>query len=260
VIFGNFNIFLCAFDDSLTEQIVEEGQEMMHDKEPSSRFIGFPQIFGDVLNDGLFDFVKFISKIWIDHSVDIFAKESRRQGNYLTGKVYELLNFFVDYFFVPVFAFEDKFVNVPKMFEFVENDAEIGGQGVFERSENFDLRLFDRLFVDGDGLALLFSLDDFQDEVNFEFSEDVIEHADAQRLKFLFHFLFQLCVHFGVFFCGGGLDEIEGFDDFVGDDVGNVNISLQGSAVHGCSIDVIVEPPQENVLHVVVDVQLNFFR
>lgn len=78
MVFGNFNIFLCAFDDSLAEQIVEKGQEVMDNKEPSSGFIGFPEIFGDILNDGFFDFVEFISKIGIDHGVDVFTEESGR--------------------------------------------------------------------------------------------------------------------------------------------------------------------------------------
>lgn len=108
----------------------------------------------------------------------------------MTGKVDELLNFFVDNLFVPGFAFEDKLINVPKMFEFVENNAEIGGQGVFKRSEDSNLGLFDGFFVDGNGLALLFSLDDFQDKVNFQFSKNVVEHTNAQGFKLFFHFLF----------------------------------------------------------------------
>lgn len=40
MIFGNFDVFLGIFNDSFPKQIIKEGQEVMDNKEPSSRLVG----------------------------------------------------------------------------------------------------------------------------------------------------------------------------------------------------------------------------
>ncbi len=48
-------------------------------------------------------------------------------------------------------CFKDKLVDVAEVLELVEDDAEVGGQGIFEWGEDFELGLLDGLLVDGDG-------------------------------------------------------------------------------------------------------------
>lgn len=55
-------------------------------------------------------------------------------------------------------------------------------------------------------------------------------------------------------------DKIYCLDYFVCNNVGHMNISFEGSAVHGRSIDIIVQTPQKDVFHVVIDMELNLFR
>ena len=63
-------------------------------------------------------------------------------------------------FLISRLGLKNKLINVTEVLQLIKDDAEIGGEGVLQRGEDFYLGLFDGLLVDRDGEGLLFALYD----------------------------------------------------------------------------------------------------
>ncbi len=106
MIFGYLYIFLSTLDDSFAKNVVEKGEKMMDDKEPGARLLSLAEWFGDVFDDGFFDFIEFVVVVGIDEGVDILAEEGGGEWDDMWEEVNEFLNFFVNDFLILHFAFK----------------------------------------------------------------------------------------------------------------------------------------------------------
>ena len=103
---------------------------MMYNKKPHPGLISLPEILGHILNHSLLNLIQLTSITGVNQQMHTLTQERRWHRNDLTHKVNQFLNLLMNDFLISRLGLKNKLIDVAEVLQFIEDDAEVGGEGV----------------------------------------------------------------------------------------------------------------------------------